>query len=200
MFLLQTRWLWSHRRHGATGVRAARSPSPRCARLATPSRAPDTLSSRMGRPLAWRLGWAGLDQSGPTSTARPCPPRGGIPITTTSQPLGLCPAVHLAPASWVHRPRAPHARALLVAIPAAGVEGEAHLPLPHAPASPHFSALPHPALPPKNPAPAVTSDPGARAQLLGSPQKGRRPDQGRQAVHLGNQLLLQRPQPLGEPS
>ena len=61
-------------------------------------------------------------------------------------------------------PRAPQARPLLVAIPAVWVEGGAHLPLPHAPASPHFSALPLPALPPKNPAPAVTSDPGARAQ------------------------------------
>lgn len=82
----------------------------------------------------------------------------------------------------------------------------ARLPLPHAPASPHFSALPHPALPPRNPALAVTSDPGARAQryaapteLLGSPRKGRRPDQGRQAARLGF-TLLQRRQPFGEPS
>lgn len=203
-FLLQTRWPGAAVDRAA-GVRAARSPSPDAQVSPRPAGPPTPCPQGWGD--LWRGGWGGqartsLDWPAP---ARPCPPGGGIPITTTSRPLGLCPAAHLAPASWAAGP-VPHRRELcLWPFQPLGWKGRTPA-LPHAPASPHFSVPPHPALPPRNPAPAVTSDPGARArryavptELLGSPRKGRHPDQGRQAARLGF-TLLQRRQPLGEPS
>lgn len=109
-FLLQTRWPGAAVDRAA-GVRAARSPSPDAQVSPRPAGPPTPCPQGWGD--LWRGGWSGqartsLDWPAP---ARPCPPGGGIPITTTSRPLGLCPAAHLAPASWAAGP-VPHRREL----------------------------------------------------------------------------------------
>ena len=131
---------WSRRRQGC-GRQGGEEPVPRRAGLATlsmispqrpatPSRAPDTLSSRMGRPLAWRLGWAGPDQSGLASTGQALSSRRWHSHHNHLAASGALPSCALGSSLLGRRPRAPQARALPVAIPAAGVEGEDACPSP----------------------------------------------------------------------